>query len=144
MLNRNAPTNAATTGDNNLDNVEQISIPNPTSGVYQVRVTHKGNLVNDNGQISYQNVSILLSGNVAQPPILPQITSMSAITTSNTAALKWATEVGRIYKVQSQSDLTSGSWQDASGELSATKTNTAYTVAMNGATNQFYRIVQVR
>jgi len=28
ILNRNAPANAATTGDNNVDNVEQVSIPN--------------------------------------------------------------------------------------------------------------------
>ena len=144
VLNRNAPTNAAATGDNNVDNVEQVSIPNPTSGVYQVRVTHKGNLVNDLGQTSYQNVSIMLSGNVAQPPILPQISSMSAITISNTAAVKWTSEVGRIYQVQSRTNLAFGSWQNVSGELSATKTNTAFTAATSGAPNQFYRIVQVR
>jgi hypothetical protein len=144
VLNPNLPANAATTGDNNLDNVEQVSIPSPTSGTYQVRVTHKGNLVNDLGQISYQNVSVVLSGNVAQPPILPQITSISALTISNTVALKWATEVGRIYKVQSRGDLASGSWSDATGELSATKTNAATLFYAGGINTQFYRIVQVR
>lgn len=144
VLNPNLPANAATTGDNNLDNVEQVSIQNPTSGTYQVRVTHKGNLVNDLGQVSYQNVSILLSGNVAQPPILPQITDISALTVSNNVALKWATEVGRIYKVQSRTDLASGSWTDATGELSATKTNAAMLFYAGGQNTQFYRVIQVR
>jgi hypothetical protein len=144
VLNRNAPTNAATTGDNNVDNVEQVSIPNPTNGTYQIRVTHKGNLLNDLGQTNYQNVSVLLSGNVAQPPILPKVTALSALTISNLAAIKWASEVGRVYRVQSRTNLVSGSWQYVSGELSATKTNTAFSAAIAGAPNQFYRIVQVR
>ena len=144
VLNRNTPTNAATTGDNTLDNVEQVSIPNPTSGTYQILVTHKGNLVNDLGLTSYQNVSVLLSGNVAQSPILPQIASISALTISNLTALKWVTDVGRVYRVQYNNDLTTTNWQYASGELSATKTNTAVTIPTSGAANQFYRIVQVR
>jgi hypothetical protein len=144
VLNRNSPTNAATTGDNTLDNVEQVSIPSPTYGTYLVRVTHKGNLLNDLGQTNYQNVSILLSGNLAQPPILPHIVSISALTVSNVTALKWATDVGRVYRVQNNSDLTTTNWQYASGELSATKTNTAFTIPTSGAANQFFRIVQVR
>jgi len=144
VLNRSNPTAAATTGDNTVDNVEQVSISAPVSGIYTVRVTHKGNLVNDARQVSYQNLSLLLSGNVAQPPILPHITAMSAMTVSNAVALKWASEVGRIYKVQSRNDLATGTWQDASGELSATKTNTAYMMPMGNAPMQFYRIVQVR
>jgi hypothetical protein len=144
VLNRNAITNAATTGDNRVDNVEQVSIPNPTSGTYTVRITHKGNLLNDSGQISYQNVSVLLSGNLAQAPILPDIVSMSAQTISNTVAIKWTTEVGRVYQVQRRSNIATGSWQNYSGELSATKTNTAFTIPTSGASNQFYRVVQLR
>jgi hypothetical protein len=144
VLNRNSPTNAATTGDNNVDNVEQVSVPNPSNGTYQIRVTHKGSLLNDLGQTNYQNVSILLSGNVAQSPILPQISSMSVLTISNDAAIKWASEVGRVYRVQYRTNLVSGSWQYASGELSATKTNTAFSASIAGVPNQFYRIVQVR
>jgi subtilisin family serine protease len=144
VLNRTAPANAATTGDNNVDNVEQVSIPNPTNGAYRVRVTHKGNLLNQSGQTNFQNVSITLFGNIAQPPILPQITSISALTTSNLVALKWASEVGRIYRLQSRDVLASGSWVDATGELSATKTNTAVVLYVGGVTNQFYRVAQVR
>ncbi len=144
ILNPAVPANAATTGDNNLDNVEQVSIPNPTNGTYRVRVVHKGTLLNQFGQTSFQNVSITLSGNIAQPPILPRITSISALTVSNLVALKWASDVGRNYRVQSRDALASGSWLDATGEMSATKTNTAVTLYVGGVTNQFYRIVQVR
>ena len=144
VLNRNAPANAATTADNDVDNAEQVFIPSPSNGTYRVRVTHKGNLVNHLGQTNFQNVSIALSGNIAQPPVLPQITSISALTVSNLVALKWASDVGRNYLVQSRDDLASGSWLDTSGELSATKTNTAVTLYVGGVTNQFYRIVQVR
>jgi len=144
VLNRTSPASAATKADNAVDNVEQVSISNPTNGTYLVRVTHKGNLLNDLGQTSYQNVSILLSGNIAQPPILPLITSIAAITTSNTAALKWSSDVGRVYRVQYRDDIASGSWQYGTGELSATKTNTAVVLSVTGITNRFYRIAQVR
>jgi hypothetical protein len=124
--------------------VEQVYIPSPTNGTYTVRVTHKGTLKNDQGQTSYQNVSIMLSGNVAQPPILPVITQIYPITTSNTVGLAWSSEVGRVYKVQSENGISSGSWQYATAELSATKTNTAVMLPFAKTNNVFYRIVQVR
>lgn len=39
-----APANAATKGDNTVDNVEQIDIDNAPAGLYRVTVTHKGTL----------------------------------------------------------------------------------------------------
>ncbi len=144
VLNRTSPASAATKADNTVDNGEQVSIPNPTNGTYLVRVTHKGSLLNDLGQTSYQNGTILLSGNIAQPPSLPLITSIAAITTSNTVALKWSSDVGRVYRVQYRDDISSGSWQYGTSELSATKTNTAVVLSVAGITNRFYRIAQVR
>jgi Subtilase family len=144
ILNPNLPAKAATNGDNNLDNVEQVSIPNPTNGTYQIRVTHKGNLVDDSGQVSSQNLSILLSGNLPQPPTMPKIASISALTVSNTVALKWACDVGRIYRVQANGNLTTTNWNYMTGELSATKTNAAVILYAGGINSQFYRVVQVR
>jgi hypothetical protein len=144
VLNPASPASAATTADNAVDNVEQVYIPSPTNGTYTVRVTHKGTVKNDQGQTSYQNVSIMLSGNVAQPPILPVITQIYPITTSNTIALAWSSDVGRIYKVQSENGISSSSWQYATAELSASKTNTAITLPFAKTNNVFYRIVQVR
>lgn len=58
ILDRLNPDNAATRGDNVLDNVEKIEILNPIPGqVYEVRVTHKGTL--RNGTQAY---SLIMSG----------------------------------------------------------------------------------
>jgi len=47
VLNPSAPDQAATTGDNGRDNVEQVVVSAPAvSGVYTVEVTHKGSLTN--------------------------------------------------------------------------------------------------
>ena len=144
ILNPAQPDLAATTGDNSLDNVEQVYIPAPTTGTYTVQVTHKGSLLSDLGQTGYENVSIMLSGNIALPPTVPRITSILSITVSNTVALAWSSDVGRVYRVQSESSLTGSNWQYATGELTATKTNTAVVLSVAGLTNQFYRIAQVR
>ena len=144
ILNPAQPAAAATTGDNTVDNAEQVYISNPTTGTYTVQVTHKGTLLDDQGQTSYQNVSIMLSGNVAQPPTTPRITSIMPIAASNTVALAWTSDVGRVYRVQSENSLTGSSWQYATGELTATKTNTAAVLYVGGLTNQFYRIAQIR
>ncbi len=52
------PAIAATTGDNNTDNVEQVYIASPAKGTYTLRVTHKGNLTG-----GAQNFSLVISGN---------------------------------------------------------------------------------
>lgn len=44
VLNPAAPANAATTGDNTRDNVEQAHLANAPAGQYRVSVTHKGAL----------------------------------------------------------------------------------------------------
>ena len=144
VLNPNLPANAATNGDNNVDNVEQVSIPSPTNGTYIVRVTHKGSLVDDSGAVSSQNLSILTSGNLVSAPTLPKILSFSAITVSNTVAVKWSSDVGRIYRVQANGNLGTTNWVNMTGELSATKTNAAVVLYAGGISSQFYRIIQVR
>ncbi len=137
-------TNAATNGDNIRDNVEQIAISIPTNGTYTVRVTHKGNLVNDTNAVVDQRVSLVLSGNVPQavPPL--DITQIAQVS-SNLIALGWPSVVGRVYEVQYRDDLNSGSWLNASGEISATKTNVAVSVAgVSSLTNRYYRVNQLR
>ena len=48
---------ATRSGDNNVDNIEQIKIDNPIAGNYIITVTHKGNLVNNN-----QDFSLVVTG----------------------------------------------------------------------------------
>ncbi len=142
VLNPANRTAAATTGDNFRDNVEQVEVTNPQTGVWLVRVTHKTNLVNDLGQVANQRVSLALCGNLAQPPVLPRFNYI-AMVSSNAVSLRWDSEVGRVYKVQQRDDVASGVWQDSTGEISATKTNTAVTLSADSA-NRFYRLVQLR
>lgn len=51
------PDNAATTGDNTVDNVEQIYISNLPAGTYFIRVTNKGSLVGGT-----QDFSVIVTG----------------------------------------------------------------------------------
>lgn len=57
ILDPNNPSLPATTGDNKLDNVEQIYLPNPKQGIYKLQVKHKGSL--NSGK---QYFSIIYSG----------------------------------------------------------------------------------
>ncbi len=59
ILDPATPANAATTGDNNRDNVEMINIVAPTAGIYTLTVTNKGTLVGGN-----QAYSLLISNGV--------------------------------------------------------------------------------
>ena len=142
VLNPAARTNAATTGDNFRDNVERVDVGTPQNGLYRVRVTSKRTLLNDQGMPADQRLSIVVSGNLAQAPTAPYIIS-SAMVSSNTFALKWNSEVGRVYQIAYRENVASGDWLDASGEISATKTTTASTVVTPG-TARFYRVVQIR
>jgi PKD repeat protein/subtilisin family serine protease len=79
-LDRNNPSAAATnSGKNSVDNVEVIDIPNPTSGSYEITVSHVGTLSG-----SSQDFSIILSGVSAQ--VLPEkpTVNFAASTTSVT------------------------------------------------------------
>lgn len=147
VLNPVSPTNAAATGDNIRDNVEQVVIANPaTNGIYTVRLTHKGTslVAATPGATNEQWVSFVISGNVAQPAPPLLITSI-AMTSSNTVALQWDSVVGRVYQVQHRSDVATGAWSDSTGEISATKTNVAVNLpAPGGVDTRFYRVVQLR
>jgi len=63
ILDKNNPGNAATTGDNDVDNIEQIYISEPVSGEYAITISHEGAL-----QSGSQKVSVLISE--AEPRVL--------------------------------------------------------------------------
>ncbi len=60
VLNPTTPSAPATTGDNVLDNVEQVVVPNPQAGVYTITVTHKGIL----RPVGRQAYSMIVTGAV--------------------------------------------------------------------------------
>lgn len=138
-----SPASAATTGDNNTDNAEQVAISNPVAnGVYTVRVTHKGTLKDDTGATADQWLSVFGSGIVpqAEPPLAIEEIAQAS---TNTVALLWAANVGRTYQVQHRDLVDSGTWSPATGEISATKTNVAVELPLSGS-SRFYRLVRVR
>jgi len=58
VLNPANPSVAATTGDNTLDNVEQVLVANPVAGsTYKITIKHKGTLTNNT-----QPYSLIVSG----------------------------------------------------------------------------------
>lgn len=62
-LNPLSPASAATTADNNRDNVEQILLASPTAGSYTITISHKGTLSPN------QAFSVLVSGVIASKPV---------------------------------------------------------------------------
>lgn len=57
LLDPENPSAAAARGDNIVDNVEQVYIPDPQAGIYRISVTHKGTLAQ-----APQNYSIVIDG----------------------------------------------------------------------------------
>lgn len=57
------PTAPAITGDNLVDNIEQVLIETPTAGTYRIEISNKKQLVNNSGaNINEQKYSLLVTG----------------------------------------------------------------------------------
>jgi hypothetical protein len=89
-----AMSNNATTGTNSTDNVEQVLVANPAqAGTWQVRITHKGTLVN-----SQQAYSLLLSGSAEEPDPL-QVTPSDNLAATGVAGGPF-TPSSRVYTIE--------------------------------------------
>ena len=78
ILDPGNPSQAATTGDNIRDNVEQVHLATPPQpGIYNVRVTHKGSLSGNQ-----QHYSLMISGAVAATEISEEPSSLSPVSSS--------------------------------------------------------------
>ena len=144
MLNPASPAAAATKGDNFRDNTEQVVVASPSAGTYIVQVTHKGHIVNADGQNSAQWVSLIASGIQPQPMADPVISQSLRFSTNQLFALKWTSIPGVSYQILQSSNLTSGSWTPASDVISATKTNTAFVLPFSPSGNRVFRILGSR
>ena len=140
MLDPNVPAAAATTGDNWRDNVEQVHIDHPVTGLYSVVVSHKNTLSNE-----VQEASILISGN--QPQNV-DILFTDVTPDSESVRLEWNGAVGSIYRILSNSDLlNTNDWNAVTDEISIIREQTTWTDSQN--TNRmeqtrFYRIEEVK
>ena len=79
-LNSFTSSDAIQTGDNNVDNVEQVKIDTPTNSDYTVTITHKGIL-----QTGKQNYSVVITGVSSSFSITP--TSSDLTVCSNLSAV---------------------------------------------------------
>lgn len=112
------PTNPdlpAIRGNNNLDNVEQFVLENPGQGTFQVEITSNGPILNQHQGVSgSQNVSIIISGNVAIQPV-PTTIASAMINPNNADELifQWNSIVGQSYQVMYFDEVTApaASWQ---------------------------------
>lgn len=57
LLDKNNPSAAATTGNNDVDNVEKVYISNPVAGEYTIHITHEGTI-----ESGSQNYSLIVQG----------------------------------------------------------------------------------
>jgi len=106
---------AATTGDDLINNVEQVVVNNPTAGSdYIVRVTHKGTTLSGRQQW----VSIILSGSDVIPA--PNFVLSPSNQGAGNVVITWPAVPAGIYKIQGASSVI-GPWTDATGEISANR-----------------------
>jgi len=130
------PANAATTGDNDLDNVEQIHIANPTSDTYTITITHEGALTGGS-----QNFSLIVTGIIIDEPAVTtfepsSITANSAYVSGEVTAENGSTvtERGFVYSTIPNPDITDTKVVSGSGTgtfnatLSSLTSNTTYHV----------------
>ena len=142
VLNPVSPSSSATTGDNYRDNAEQVVISSPSvQETYTVRITHKGDLVDDTGSVAEQAVSIILSG--IEPEVREETKIVELVVSSASELLEWPTVVGQNYQVQTKMNLMDQTWIDFSSEISATKTNTTWeSDSAPSSTTRFYRLIE--
>jgi len=132
------PAQPATTGDNYRDNVEQVHIHNTQAGLYTVTVSHKGALVND-----VQDVSILVSGNVAQDFHF-QFTQVAL--TSGMVRLEWTSLLGSIHTVMASTNLHDPNpWTPLSDDMTIFRDNPAWVDEQSPTQHTtFYRIKETK
>jgi hypothetical protein len=134
---------AVADGDNARDNVEQVLVEAPvTGGSYTVQITHKGQLVDEDGLPSWQALSLIISGVAVEPA--PELRISAAVLADpDHFAFAWASVVGAVYRIRTSVDL--DAWTDATGDISATKTLTAVLIDIGtGGDRRFWRIVRIR
>jgi hypothetical protein len=141
VLNPQNPTNAATTGDNFRDNVEQVVITDPTNGWYSIQVTHKGTLSN-----GVQDVSIIVTGNT--PTNAPDfvITDIGVEGTNGLINLQWPGVVGALYEINTSTNLlVQDGWTNQNDAVSANLEQMQWTDE-DAASDEvrFYRLKRLR
>jgi len=129
------PNANATTGDNTVDNVEQILIDNPvTNGIYRIVVTNKNSLVNQDGNAASQDFAWVATGT-------------KKITLATDSSIKdevkiYPTKTKDIINIIAPTDIERIALFDMNGKLilENTKTSKSQTISLNKFPNAVYII----
>jgi hypothetical protein len=126
---------AATTGDNSLDNVEQVVVTNTVAGLYTVKVAHKDTLANGG-----QAFSMILSASTNPDPTLHL-----SVSTNGLPLLTWEAKPGGAQAVMSSDDLQHSShWVANSTQAILCVTNEWVDPAGFSDQARFYRIDKIQ
>lgn len=149
-LNPASPANAATRGQNDVDNVEQVVTPTssiPAGTLYRVIVSQKTgtNLidVDGDGNADAQPLSIIVSGIQTQTENFTITgTSFSFAGGNVTATLTWNSLVGGYYIIEYSTNLST--WTTCSGIFNTiTESTTAQSAPLPTSPSKFYRVKKV-
>lgn len=148
-LNRTSPATAATRGQNDVDNVEQVQTPsNPIANtLYRVVITQKAGttLVDVDGDTApdSQPISITATGIFTIPENFVITGQSFAFAGGNvTATLTWNSTVGEYYQIECSTNLQT--WTLCSGVFNPTKeTTVGSTNSVPAGSAGFFRIRKV-
>ncbi len=127
---------AATTGIDSTNNLEQVSIASPTTGVdYTVNIGKTGTLTSPG-----QWVSVILSNNTV-PVEDFRITGFTMFA-PGFWGITWNTVPGAIYRLQASPNLSV--WTDVTGDISGTADSLTQLVSAPGVPpSYFWRVVRL-
>ncbi len=143
ILDPENPSQAATTGDNDRDNVEQVLIPGDGSsfgidGLYKVTIKLDPDQM---ALVGSQPVSIVIVGALAVD-IPFRILAIDPTGVGGDYTIQWGSNVGATYGIERSSDLIT--WQSTSVDIVAIKEITSHVVqATPGANREFFRVIQL-
>lgn len=142
VLDRMNPSAAAATGDNTVDNVEQVVVNNPTAdATYTIKIAPSvgETFVNENNQAAPQQVSVFISGvKVERFGALIDKTGATSYTVS------WPGSVGVVYRIETSTTLMNGSWSEVSGDIAPSiNGTTSFTHSPISEDRRFWRVKRV-
>ena len=127
-LNSDLSLPALRTGDNNVDNVEQVKIDNPPAGQYTITVSRKGSLVTGN-----QKFSLVITGMNSAFAINSNSDNLTVCATQNAVYTFNYTQTGAGTTVFSAVDLPSGAI--ATFSPTSLSASGSVTMTISGLTN---------
>ena len=127
-LNTNTVAESIQTGDNAVDNVEQVKIESPTNSNYTVTVTHKGLL-----QTGKQNYALVITGLTSSFSIVPTSSDLTVCSNQNAVFTYNYKQIGTGTTTFTPSGLPVGA--TATFNTSSLSANGTITMTITGLSN---------